>query len=682
MFSIPEYQDFYILQGEYSVKLIVLSVIVACCASYAALFMNQRIQQDSFFTKSFWLFLSSLAMGLGIWSMHFIGMSAFMLPILMKYDLFLTLLSILPAIIASYAAFHFANKTNQSHTSYLMVGLFMGIGISSMHYLGMSAMKLEARYYYKPWIFIFSILIAVVVSYIAMYVFSTLKKYTSNQFIKLTTAVILGLAISSMHYIGMASVVFYVDEPVTVMNHSMHHMDMPLLIIMITIGIFALFIFAAATSSLDRYVEYRLNYFDSLTLFPNQRQFEKGVNNLKSAGTVAIIHIHELENWISRYGYSFGDKIIKAVGDTINENKTDSSKIFRIDGNRFVIFSPEEHHTERVKESVEDILSTLTNSLTIDDYAIVVEMVCAISSSSEKTNVLELFSNCMAVLLHSSIRYKHEVIEYNPQIHTYNLERQIEEDIERAMKENELFIVYQPKVDVHSKKVAGVEALVRWQHPKLGNISPAVFIPVLEKSGKIFEVTNWIIDRVCQQISQWKQENVPFELVAVNIPGSYMTSPKLYNVINVSLEHYQIDSRQIELEITETSVVHDMKNAITAIEQFRKMGISVALDDFGTGLSSLSYLKQMPISTIKIDKSFVDDVPYSEKDSAVLSAIITLSQSLNLKVVIEGVETKEQVNFIGSMVQTPIIQGYYFSPPLSSKDLANWISERAQVPNR
>lgn len=675
MFFTPEYQNFYILQGEYSVKPIVLSVIVACCASYAALFMNERIQQDSFFAKSFWLFLSSLAMGLGIWSMHFIGMSAFMLPVAMKYDIFLTVLSILPAIIASYAAFHFANKSNQSHshTTYLMVGLFMGVGISSMHYIGMAAMELKADYYYKPRTFIFSILIAIVVSYIAMYVFSTLKKYTSNQFIKLTTAIILGTAISSMHYIGMASVVFYVEDSVLVKNHSMHHMDMPLLITLITIGIFALFIFAAATSSLDRYVEYRLNYFDSLTLLPNQRQFERDINNMKSVGTVAVIHIHNLENWISRYGYKFGDKIIKTVSDNINKKKTDSAKVYRVEGNRFVIFSPDEHQYMQVKDSVRDILSNLKHSLTVDQHIIDIEVVCAISSSNEKASVLELFSNCKAVLHHSSIRYQHEVIEYDPEIHTYNLEREIVEDIERAMEEDELFLVYQPKVYAYSQKVLGVEALIRWQHPKLGHISPGVFIPILEKSGDIFAVTDWIIDRVCQQISQWKQAKVPFEVVAINVPGSYITSPKLYDVINVSLEKYGIDSQVIELEITETSVVHDIKNAIAAIERFRKLGISIALDDFGTGLSSLSYLKQMPISTIKIDKSFVDDVPFSEKDSAVLSSIITLAQSLNLKVVIEGVEVNEQVEFISSMAYALIIQGYYFSPPLKSTDLETWL---------
>ncbi|HWL24579.1 MAG TPA: EAL domain-containing protein [Ureibacillus sp.] len=174
------------------------------------------------------------------------------------------------------------------------------------------------------------------------------------------------------------------------------------------------------------------------------------------------------------------------------------------------------------------------------------------------------------------------------------------------------------------------------------------------------------------------KEGVPFSHVSINIPGPYITSTRLYDVLRGNLEKYKIDSRYIELEITETSVIHDIENAISAIRKFMEMGVSVALDDFGTGLSSLSYLKSMPITTVKIDKSFVDGVPLSERDSAVLKAIVKLCYSLNLKVVIEGVETDEQFDFITSLglAKTPDIQGYYFSRPLKVDELCHWIEER------
>jgi diguanylate cyclase len=676
MFSLPKSGNVFVLHGEYSVKIVILSIVIACCASYTALSLNQRMQQPSFFHKYFWLLLSSIAMGLGIWSMHFTGMSAFMLPIPMRYDLFLTIISAFPAIFASYLAFYFANRKNETQWAYIMAGIIMGLGISSMHYIGMAAMKMNAKYIYKPWVFLASIVIAIIVSYVALYIFSSLQKYMANMLIKIITSILMGLGITSMHYTGMSSVVFYADGPLNHNLHQMQKMDMILLTLVVTLGISLLLIISGLTSLLDRYVDYRLNYFDPLTLFPNQRQFEKDLNNMKTAGSLAIIHIHNLEKWNSAHGYTFGDSIIKSIGEIIDSLKPTSAKVYRIEGNRFATLNYDENEYENMKICMERILSVLMKPLLIENHRIVVEIVCSISYTNEKKDVKELFSNNMAILQHSSIRYKHELIEYNPTIHTYSFERRIVQEISTAIKNNELFLEYQPKVCSKTRQISGLEALIRWRHPKYGMISPGIFIPVLEENGKIFDVTDWVIQQVCYQVSLWLKEEVPFRQVSINIPGPYVTSSRLLNVINQNLLKYKINSSYIELEITETSVIHDIENAITAVSEFRELGLSVALDDFGTGLSSLSYLRRIPISTIKIDKSFVDDVPLSEKDSDVLRAIITLCYSLKLKVVIEGVETQDQIDFITFMTETPHIQGYYFSRPLKPNQLVTWIQER------
>lgn len=663
-----------VMNGEYSVSLVILSIAISCCASYTALSMNQRIQQNSFFHKSFWLLLSSAAMGLGIWSVHFVGMSAFMLPVTMNYDLFLTVISAFPAVFASYLAFYFANRPRSSHWSFAAAGLIMGLGISSMHYIGMSAMNMNAEYVYRPWVFLASIVIAVVVSYAALFTFSALQKYMGNPLIKLKTSILLGLAITSMHYTGMSAVRFYTETPLPSSIHQMHQMDMSLLTAVVVIGVSLLLLISGLTSLLDRYVDHRLHYFDALTLFPNQRQFERDLSTLKSPRSLAIVHIHNVEKWIAMHGYTFGDSIIKAVGEVIQSMKSASAQIYRIEECRFaVVEAPDQE--ESLKKSMEQTLSLLKKPLLIDNHRLAVEMVCAVSRSAGRES-RELLSNAMAVLQHSSIRYNHEVIEYNPEVHTYSYERQIVQDIKRAIDNQELFLVYQPKVGARSLAPSGVEALLRWHHPRFGMISPGVFIPILEENGKIYDVTDWVIVEVCRQISRWQQESVAFGQVSINIPGPYVTSSRLLKIIHDNLSAHKIDSRCIELEITETSVIEDIENAITAVARFRELGLSVALDDFGTGLSSLSYLKRMPISTIKIDKSFVDGVPVSDKDSAVLKAIITLCYSLNLNVVIEGVEMEGQMEFITSLTEAPMIQGYYFSRPLKAEELAAWFGER------
>lgn len=675
MFSLPESETIFILHGEYSSWIVVLSIAIACCASYTAISMNHRMQQNSFFHKSFWLLLASLAMGLGIWSMHFIGMSAFMLPMEMKYDLFLTIVSIFPAVFASYLAFYFANRTHKTYYPSIIAGIIMGLGISSMHYIGMAAMVMDAKYIYRPWIFMASIIIAIVVSYVALFTFSKLQRYMGNQLIKMVTSTLMGLAITSMHYTGMAAVVFYVEEPIV--NHfHMHKMDMLIVVVVVSVGISLLLLISGLTSILDRYVDHRINYFDSLTLFPNQRQFEKDMNRVVMDGSLAIIHIHQLEKFHSGHGYEFGDQLIKAVGEMIQSLKPASAQIYRIEEGRFAVIDLKEKDYEMMKISMERILTVFTKPLKVHHHQIMVEMVCAFSHTQDKKAGRELFSNTMAVLQHPSIRYNHEVVEYDPAIHTYSFEKQIIQDVSRAMTDQELFLMYQPKVCSKTLEVRGAEVLLRWNHPSHGMISPGVFIPILEDSEKLYDVTDWIIQEVCHQLSIWIKEGVHMGPVSINIPGTYITSSRLLKVIKENLAKYHIDSHLLELEITETSVIHDIENAITAVDEFRKLGLLVALDDFGTGLSSLSYLRRLPISTIKIDKSFVDGVPSSERDSSLLSAITTLCYSLQLPVVIEGVESKEQYDFIMTMSETPSIQGYYFSHPLVPKDFVSWVQKR------
>ena len=677
MFSVPSSENITILEGQYSVPIVVLSIIIACAASYTALILNQRVKRNLLFNELFWMFLASIAMGLGIWSMHFIGMSAFMLPIPMKYNVSLTIISVLPAIFASFIAFYFANKEKQTHLASIRNGVVMGLGISSMHYIGMAAMDMEAKYYYKSSIFLASIAIAIIVSYVAILIFTKLHK--GNYLIRVLFSILMGFAIASMHYVGMFSVVFYIEDSSTQTHtHEMHIMDMTLLIIIVTVGIFCLFALSGLTSLLGRYADYRLNYFDAITRLPNQRQFEKDLKNTKVAESVAIIQLMHLENWISAYGYSFGDEIIKRLKDSFHDLKGPQAKVYRIEWNRFAIINTGIQQVEKTKFSIQKVLECLKEPLVIEDYPITIGAVGAFSRSNGKTNVEELFANSMAVLEYSSNESNYQVIEFNPEVHKYNFERQIVDDIDYAMKNNELFLVYQPKISSSSKEVAGLEALIRWNHPTFGMISPGLFIPILEDKGKIFDVTDWVIQKVCEQIVKFLEDDIQFSHVSINIPGSYVTSPRLLQVVKENLATYNLKSRYIEFEITETSVIHYIDNAIAAIDKFIEMGVSVALDDFGTGLSSLSYLKTMPISTVKIDKSFVDGVPISEKDSAVLKAIIKLCHSLNLKVVVEGVETDEQFRFITSLGfdEIPNIQGYYFSQPLKVDELKSWMQDR------
>lgn len=671
-FTEPTLQNIHYIEGEYSYPLVALSILISIGASYSALFINQRIQINGFFHKNVWLVLASLAMGLGIWAMHFIGMSAFMLPVHMEYDVMMTIVSMLPAIIASFLAFLIANSKKRNVFTYLVSGLFMGIGIASMHYIGMYAMKMDASYYYDPFLFALSITIAIVVSFAALYVLSFIKKFMANGFIKWITAILMGIAITSMHYTGMFAMRFYVVGEHLHVEH-MEIMNVSGIITIVTIGIGLLFALAGLTNRLDNYVEYRLMNFDPLTQLPNQKLFTVHQAKDKIADSIAIIQIHNFEKIISAYGYTFGDQIIKNVSEVINRLCGDTFRLYRTDSNRFTLVNLDYQYRSELLLSLERICAILRQPVTIEERIITIDMSVSLAAEHDKQTIQLLFTNAMAVLQSSSISKRYEIVEYDPKVHTFNFERQITLDIYEAMEHDNVYLVYQPKYNLQENKLIGLEALIRWRHPIYGSISPATFIPILEEANKISELTDWIISQVCKQIYDWTEKKIEFHEISINIPGIYVTNPRLSQVINENLLQYHVMPRQIQLEITETSVINDMDNAIISLNKFRDKGLSIALDDFGTGLSSLSYLKRIPLSTIKIDKSFIDDVPSSDKDSAVLEAIVSLGYSLNMKVVIEGVETDEQVGFIKKFSKIPFVQGYYFSKPLTADQYEHYV---------
>ena len=676
MFTKPDIENMHIVEGQYNSLIVILSFIIAFGASYTAVFINRRIKGKGFFHKNLWLVLASLAMGLGIWSMHYVGMSAYVTPLPMKHNLLLTLVSVIPAVVASYVAFYLANSHYKRIQTFIAAGIFMGGGIALMHYLGMAAMQIDAQSVYDPVMFGLSIVIAIVASFASLYIFSISDAKMDNMWVKSVVALLMATAVTSMHYIGMFAVEFYAEGPIHAHEHESNMIEV---VVYVTIGISSLFVLAYLASHLEKYVDHRVKNFDALTQLPNQNQFTEDQRIEKNTQLVAIVHLHNLEKYISAYGYTFGDAIIQSVLELMQNILPKDTKLYRTEANRFTVVQTPTEMVQNTMIGLERICVLLQRSLVVNEQMVTVEMVCAISKSDEKKEIHEHFVNAIAVLQAPSTQFKHEMILYNPKIHTFNFERQLSLDIQQAMDEDELFIVYQPKVDPKQHIVVGLEALIRWKHPVFGMVSPAVFIPILESAERISDVTDWLIVRVCKQLATWNNLGIKITQVSINIPGMYLTSPRLKSVINESLLEYHINPSQIELEITETSVIHDIDNAILAVSNYRKKGLSVALDDFGTGLSSLSYLKEIPIATIKIDKSFVDGVPNSTKDASILRSIIHLCYSLDLNVVIEGVETIDQIRFIEGLERVPIVQGYYYSKPLTVEEFEHWRNKQQVV---
>ncbi len=679
MFSIPNDSSIVYMPMTFSPWLVILSIVIACIGSFTALSCIVRIEQNSLINKKVWLILSTVSMTLSVWSMHFIGMAALKLPVYMSFNVFVTILSLLPLLITTFLAFYLMNRPRKRSSIHILAGTLMGIGFSSMHYLGVYAMEFNhVSYYYDTWIFGLSILVSIVVSIIVLYLFSAKQKYTLLLSSRIVTSCILAIAISSMHYMGMYAMKLYVTPTQASLYGATDDSGFIMLISAITVSMMLVLILLLSTVFMDRYIENRIHYFDPLTKLPNRSMFQERIEASSKVKAIAVWHFHDLETYNQEHGYFFVDQLIAYIAKLLQSYLPSLTNIYRTQGNRFTFVANDEAAASDLFEKLQTLTKQLKEGISFKGNDIQLQGICVfVQSENGHLETLEnLYLNSLTVLKHPGINNKLDFVQYDSKIHTRNFADEILEGIDCAMVNHHLYLVYQPKINPISNTIESVEALIRWQHSKHGFLSPAIFLPILESNNRMGDLTDWVIEQVCKQLIVWKNvDNMPKQ-VAINIPGHYITSNRLMEFLTTTTAAYDISAKAIELEITETSFVKNIASAEKVVRDFRKAGFSVALDDFGTGASSLSYLKKIPINTLKIDKSFIDDVPMSMKDASIIKSMIQLGQSLNMKVVVEGVETKEQVDFLIDECGAPYIQGFYYAKPMKPEELAEWLHSR------
>lgn len=673
MFSLPIGDSVTIeLNYSYSTAMVILSLAMGFIGSFTALACNARVSANSFISKRIWLFFSSLAMGLAIWGLHFIGIGAIIFPVSLSQNFLVTGLSFIPAFIASFFAFSFVNQPRKSPKLYVLAAFLIGIGISTMHYVGMFALTFEnVSHYYELLWFIISIVVAIAVSYVALKIFSNSQAYMSKSF---STAFILAIAIAAMHYSGMAAMKFYATSEDFMLHGTAGEYMMDTGLLSATISISTIIVTGILLLAIvgDHYIEKRVSYFDPLTKQQNRRMLLHELEKNPPVMAVAIWHFHDLDSYNREYGYLFLEQLIRYISKAFHQYVPPLTDVYRLSGNRFVFVARDLAASKELATNLHGLSALFKEGTLFEEKEIQLQGVCAFVPAQQPQLLSELYTNALSILNHSSIDYELGVIEYDPHFHTQNFSDEILADFERAKQNDELFVVYQPKIHTERNMVCSVEALIRWQHAKYGLLAPNVFLPILEDNNKMGELTDWVIEQVCKSLQRWDEQQFMIKQVAINIPGPYLTSRSLMRALKHFTEKYHIAPEALELEITETSFVKTIEGAEQAVLAYRAEGFSVALDDFGTGASSLSYLKRIPITTLKIDKSFIDDIPASKKDASIIQSIIQLGQSLNIHVVVEGVETAEQVKFLVELCNRPQIQGYYFARPMKIDELESW----------
>lgn len=427
-----------------------------------------------------------------------------------------------------------------------------------------------------------------------------------------------------------------------------------------------------------------LAYHDALTGLPNRPLYMDRLIMAVAQATrtsqklaVFFLDLDRFKNINDSLGHSVGDALLKAVAERIRRCVREGDTVARLGGDEFTLLIPRIDHIEDAAKIAQKILETLKIPFKIADHELFVTTSVGISIyPSDGADPETLVRNADSAMYRAKDQGRDNYQLYTPAMNAKALERlALENMLRKAISHREFVLFYQPVADINTKNIIGVEALIRWQHPELGLLSPAHFISVAEMSGLILPIGDWVLRTACKQMKTWQKRINPKLTVAVNLSARQFQQPNLVEQIEEVLEEADLDPGSLELEITESNAMQNAENAIYTLRELKALGVHIAMDDFGTGYSSLNYLKRFPIDTLKLDQSFVRDVTTDPSDAAIATAIIAMAHTLKLRVIGEGVETEEQFAFLQKQ-KCDYIQGYLFSPPLSVEKLEAYLLER------
>jgi diguanylate cyclase (GGDEF)-like protein len=437
----------------------------------------------------------------------------------------------------------------------------------------------------------------------------------------------------------------------------------------------------------------QLAYYDGLTGLPNRTLFIERLNGAvayarrtQSGLSVMTVSMDRFQNVNDSLGPLAGDRMLREAAARLRKvikrravyGQADSGKLSktlaRIGGDEFSILLPDLVDDKEIANISRQILDAMRKVFVFEGNEIFPTVSIGITRFPEDSSETEsLVKHAGAANELAKQKGRNNFQFYSAEMSTRADERRsLEADLHHALEREELRLYYQPQVDTQSGKVIGMESLLRWQHPTRGLVLPLDFIPLAEENGLIIPIGEWVMKEACRQTRAWQIQGLDSLAVSVNVSARQFRQPGLSRVVEEALANSELDPRYLVIEITEGLVMEDIEMTSKVLHEIKENGVSISVDDFGTGYSSLSYLKRFPIDELKIDRSFLMDIPASEDDSAIVKAVIAMSNSLELNVVAEGVETEEQLAFLRKL-NCNALQGYLFSVPLPEQEFSAFV---------
>ncbi len=693
------------MPSGHNLWVVAASFVIAMLASYVTLDLARRVRTAQRRVGRAGGAAGPRVMGTGIWSMHFIGMQAFELPIAIGFGSGLTLLSWLAVVGAAAIALGLASREHFGRWQLVFGALAMGAGISGMHYIGMAAMDMAPGIIWDPWMVALSVLIAVLASAAALLIFKLLRQVKPGQRLgcQLAASFVMAVAICGMHYTGMGAARFMVGSVCL----SAGELGGPGLTVLVIVAVGMLLISTLFTSILDARLQStaerlteslqesnaRLKaandelqhraFSDPLTGLPNRLLFEDRLrqallrldrNNhdgVVERLAVLFIDLDGFKPINDSFGHAAGDVILRCAADRLRLEAREGDTVARVGGDEFLLL------LENVKDEAaciavaERALKSLSQPFELSEKQVQIACSIGIAVHPGHGERSKLVANADAAMYAAKRAGGSCHVLFEPHMGSdASAQLELQNDLRHALARGELSLHYQPKIDGQDGQICGVEALLRWTHPQHGMVSPMVFIALAERFGLIGQLGNWVIDEACRQIAEWKRSGASIR-VAINISAHQLRDNSLVVRIEQALARHGVAASQLLCEITETVAMEDMKATQRSYDGLARIGVFLSIDDFGSGYSSLNYLRQLPARQLKIDRSFVNDLEFSEDARSVVNAVVKLAHALNLRVVAEGVETAAQRDILLAM-HCDELQGYFFARPMTAQALLAW----------
>ncbi|CAN7511895.1 bifunctional diguanylate cyclase/phosphodiesterase [Acidovorax sp. Leaf78] len=693
------------MPSSYNLFVVAASFAIAMLASYVTLDLARRVRTAQRRVGLAWWAAGSIVMGTGIWAMHFLGMQAFRLPIEIGFAGGPTLLSWLAAVAASAMALQLASRENFGRVQLAMGALVMGAGISGMHYIGMAAMEMAPGIVWDPLLVALSVLIAVLASATALLIFKLLRRVQPGQRLayQVAASFVMAVAICGMHYTGMAAASFAKGAVCL----SAGQLGGPGLTAMVLMATGMLLVSTLFTSILDARLQataerltksltdsntrlqaandelQKRAFADALTGLPNRLLFEDRLihallrldrtNHHRVEDRLAVLFV-DLDGFKpinDSFGHAAGDVILRSAAERLQRQARESDTVARVGGDEFLILLEDVTDVAACVTMANRVLAALSEPFEVSGKKVQIACSIGIVVHPDHGERGKLVANADAAMYAAKRAGGGCYALFEPHMGSDASEQlELQNDLRQAIDRGQLALHYQPKIDGTRGQISGVEALLRWNHPKHGMVSPLVFIALAERFGLIGRLGNWVINEACRQTAEWADSGLRMR-VAINLSVHQLREAGLAERIEQALLRHGLDASQLLCEITESVAMEDIKATQRTFEGLARIGVFLSIDDFGTGYSSLNYLRQLPAQQLKIDRSFVNDLESSEDARAVVAAVVSLAHALGLRVVAEGVETSGQRDILLGM-GCDELQGFFYARPMPANMLLAW----------